>query len=249
MDTQNDWAFDSAIAAGALAPAAPLPPSVDLRAPWWDIGDQESTGSCVGWATAEGVMRYLLVGAGKLSKSEHLSSRFVWMASKETDEFILRPDTFLEESGTSLKAACDVCRKFGVVVDSNLPFHIATTMSLLDEDVFYAVAAQRKASLYVNARRDTAAWKQALVQGKPVLVGLEVDSEWDTAADRGGMLDNFKPATVRGGHAVSVVGYRADGRFILRNSWGTGWGDAGFGYATLEYIQSAFFDESYIMTV
>ena len=38
---------------------------------------------------------------------------------------------------------------------------------------------------------------------------------------------------------VALVGYTPD-RFIVRNSWGTGWGDKGFGYASLAYAQDAF---------
>jgi Papain family cysteine protease len=45
--------------------------------------------------------------------------------------------------------------------------------------------------------------------------------------------------TARGGHAVALVGYTPD-RFIVRNSWGTGWGDGGFAYASLAYAQDAF---------
>ena len=80
-------------------------------------------------------------------------------------------------------------------------------------------------------------------------VGLMVDREWSTAAERGGMLDHFQPGTERGGHAVCLVGYTADGRFIVRNSWGTGWGDQGFAYASPEYLQAAFFPEAYVVTV
>ena len=50
------------------------------------------------------------------------------MASKETDEFTQRPETFIEGAGTTLKAAMDICRKYGVVLETMLPFHITTAM-------------------------------------------------------------------------------------------------------------------------
>ncbi|MBB6048368.1 C1 family peptidase [Armatimonas rosea] len=248
-DTETDWSIDSGLMAGALGAVAALPPSVDLRATWWKVGDQGSTGSCVGWATADGVMRYLLTNANKLKKTERLSPRFIWMASKETDQFTTRPESFIETAGTALKAAADICRKYGTVLEPRLPFTVSSNMYLGDEDTFYAEAAQRRAASYFNAQKDLDQWRQALASGKPILVGLSVDREWDTAAERAGKLDTFQPTTTRGGHAVCVVGYTADGRFILRNSWGTAWGDQGFAYASPAYIQEAFFPESYVLTV
>src|SRR5439155_8181310 len=41
----------------------------------WAIDDQEDTGSCVGWATAEGVVRYHMVnvtGPRRSSKGRHI---------------------------------------------------------------------------------------------------------------------------------------------------------------------------------
>jgi C1A family cysteine protease len=38
---------------------------------------------------------------------------------------------------------------------------------------------------------------------------------------------------------VALVGH-VDGGFIVRNSWGTGWGDKGFAYAADSYAQPAF---------
>jgi C1A family cysteine protease len=249
QDTEGDWQFETAVASGALGAVAALPPKVDLRRTWWKIGDQEDTGSCVGWATAEGVVRYHMVTAGKLAQSEPLSPRFVWMASKETDESTTLPETFIEGAGTSLKAAMDIARKRGVVTNKLLPFHVATKMYTGDEDAFFAEAAQRKISAYFNLHRDLGKWKSWLATQGPIMAGVGVDATWDSATATKGNLDEFKPGTVRGGHAISVVGYLANGRFIIRNSWGTAWGDKGFGYASPEYIAGAFFDESYGVTV
>jgi C1A family cysteine protease len=247
--TEKDWGFDDAVAAGALGAVAALPASVDLRAPWWNVGDQENTGSCVGWATAEGVLRYHMVKAGKLPQADILSPRFIWMASKEFDSSTARPETFIEGAGTMLKTAMDTARKYGVVTDDLLPFHIKTLMYTGDENAFYATAAQRKISAYFNMQKNTAQWKSWLASHGPILVGLSVDASWDNATATHGNIDTFQPNTVRGGHAVALVGYLANGRFIVRNSWGTSWGDHGFGYVSPAYITGAFFNESYGVTL
>jgi len=248
-DVERDWQFEDAMASGALGVVAALPRSVDLRATWWAIGDQENTGSCVGWATAEGVVRYHMVQAGKLGQAEPLSPRFVWMASKETDQFVSRPETFIEGAGTSLKSAMDIARKYGVVTSAMLPFHIATKMYTGDENVFFAAAAQRKTAAYFNLKKDLAKWKSWLASHGPIMAGVSVDATWDNATATKGNLNVFQPKTVRGGHAIAVVGYLANGRFIIRNSWGTGWGDKGFAYASPAYIAAGFFGESYGVTV
>ena len=43
--------------------------------------------------------------------------------------------------------------------------------------------------------------------------------------------------------------YLPNGRFIVRNSWNTSWGDKGFGYVSPAYIAAGFFNESYGVTV
>ncbi|MBA4285105.1 MAG: hypothetical protein C0434_06190 [Xanthomonadaceae bacterium] len=253
-NTENDWTFGDAEVAGVLGAgvaggAAPPPSSVDLRADWWEIGDQGSTGSCVGWASTDGVMRYELVKANKITRTAQLSTRFTWMASKETDEFTNRPQTFIEAAGTSLKAALDICRKYGVVHESLLSFNLGEYMYLGNENAFYLAAAQLKAASYVNIGKNLQSWRSVLAQKKPILVALSVDDSWNRANDNGGEIDSFLPNTVSGGHAVCVVGYRSDGHFIVRNSWGTGWGDRGFAYVSANYINAAFWDECYTVNI
>lgn len=243
--TETDWQFHNALESGALGAPAALPGNVDLRQPWWDVGDQKDTGSCVGWGSTDGVARYMFVKANRLAQSVKLSPRFTWMASKETDTLTTRPETMIEGAGTMLKAAVDILRNFGAVPETMLPFNIVTAMYTGDENTFFATAATRKIAAYFNLKRNLPNWRAWLAQHGPILVGLNVDHTWDSATATGGKLDVFQPDTVRGGHAVAVVGYTADQRFILRNSWGTGWGDKGFGYASEAYINAGFFTESY----
>ena len=125
---------------------------------------------------------------------------------------------------------------YGTVPEALLPFKINTTMYTGSENTFYVTAATRKIAAYFNLQRNLANWRSWLAQHGPILVGLNVDATWDNATATGGKLDTFQSNTVRGGHAVAVVGYTTDKRFILRKSWGTAWGDKGFGYASEAYI-------------
>ncbi len=247
--TDMDWQFHTAVQAGVLTAPPALPASVDLRKPWWDIGDQKNTGSCTGWGSTDGVARYMFVTANRLPQNVKLSPRFTWMASKETDTFTTRPETMIEEAGTTLKAAMDILRNFGAVPETMLPFAINTTMYTGDENAFFATAATRKIAAYFNLQRNLPNWRAWLAQHGPIFVGLNVDHSWDNATATGGKIDNFQANTVRGGHAVAVVGYTADARFIVRNSWGTGWGDHGFGYVSEAYINAGFYNESYGVTL
>ncbi len=247
-DIEQDWHFQDATQAGALTAVRSPPTSKDLRQDWWKVGDQGMTGSCVGWATADGVMRYHLVTAGKLTETELLSPRFTWMASKETDQFTQRPESFIEEAGTTLKAAMDICRRYGIVLEDMLPFNLKTLLFTGNTNAFYATAAQRRAASYFNLGKNLSQWRTWLASNGPILAGLNVDDTWNNATKTKGNLDAFQPMTIRGGHAICIVGYTND-RFIVRNSWGTGWGDGGFAYALDQYILAAFFPESYGITL
>lgn len=252
IGTENDWSSVDAMDAGILkASKVALPETVDLRENWWKINDQGDTGSCVGWSTADGLLRWHFVKNKQIKNNELLSVRFIWMASKETDEFTSRPSSFIEEAGTSLKSALDVTRKYGCVLDKLLPF---STNQLYkgQERTLYAVAAAMKTKSYFNLIQGNtnklAAWKQWLADGKgPILTRLDVDDTWQNATKTKGKLTTYKALTANGGHAVCIVGYNKNG-FIIRNSWGESWGDKGYAYASLEYAKDAF-TEAYGVTV
>jgi hypothetical protein len=238
-NVENDWQFEHAFAALFFMAPKKIPDAVDLREDWWGIGDQGFTGSCVGWAAADSVLRWHFVKANRINPDELLSPRFVWMAAKETDMLVSFPSSFLEHEGTSLKAALDIVRKYGIVKDSFLPFN-SRELYGGDPKMFYAEAAKLKISSYFNLGRNPANWKNWLFSKGPILARLNVDDTWDKALRTKGNLDVYHPETTRGGHAVALVGYTRD-RFIVRNSWGVvGWGDRGFAYASLAYAKKAF---------
>jgi C1A family cysteine protease len=53
-------------------------------------------------------------------------------------------------------------------------------------------------------------------------------------------MPNTRTEQLLGGHAVTCVGYNdAKGVWIMKNSWGIGWGDKGNFYLPYNYLLSA----------
>ncbi len=235
--TEMDWTLEDAVSAGVVRLRKRIPSSKDLRAPWWKVRDQRKTGACVGFATADGVLRWHYVTRSMIKDSELPSPRFIWMANKETDEITAYPTTFLEKAGTQTKLALRVARNYGCVLEPDLP--MIGGLSMLSAAAFYTKAAGLRISSYHNLGADPARWRLWIASQGPVLTRLNVDTTWDQASQTNGWLETYYPQTTRGGHAVCLVGYTAN-QFIVRNSWGVTWGDQGFAYASNAYAAAAF---------
>lgn len=234
---QDDWTFEDAVDAGVVVLPEAIPNAVDLREDWWPVDEQGGLGACVGFATAFGVLRWHYLKAGWIQESQKPSARFIWMANKETDEITSYPSTFLEKAGTQTKLALGVARKYGCVLEDDLPTNGA--LSILPGATFYTKAARLRIATYHNLGGDPDVWRTWLASTGPILTRLDVDQTWDHARLTDGRLDTYLPNTTRGGHAVCLVGYTPD-YFIVRNSWGKAWGDNGFGYASNAYAAAAF---------
>ena len=78
-----------------------------------------------------------------------------------------------------------------------------------------------------------------LASGYPFVFGFTVYASFESAAvaKTGKMPMPKSGEQVVGGHAVLAVGYNNDQRvFIIRNSWGDGWGDKGYFYMPYAYL-------------
>ncbi len=237
LKTENDWQLDQATEAALLDETLKIPKACDLREDWWKIRDQKNTGACVGFATADGVLRWHYTKKGLINEGTEVSPRFIWMANKETDTFTAYPSTFIESVGTQTKLALAIARKFGCAMESELPMEGPLYSGSIQD--FYYNAAKFRIIAYQNLGIDPQKWRYWLANNGPIMTRLRVDSSWMNATETGGELIKYDKASARGGHAVTIVGYNTDG-FIIRNSWGTDWGDKGFAYASNAYSAEAF---------
>jgi C1A family cysteine protease len=71
--------------------------------------------------------------------------------------------------------------------------------------------------------------KAAIMQFGYVSVTVAANARWDMY--NGGVMHGCKANNTN--HMVNLVGWTADGNWIMRNSWGTSWGDNG--YALMPY--------------
>jgi len=240
-DQQNDWRLDPSIFKKIIDFKLL---TVDLRdGTNWKVGNQGSSGSCVGFAIADGLLRKHFAKNNILKLSDRLSVKYLWMAAKETDRYTNYPTTFMESEGTYIKDALDVVRKFGIVREEVIPYNGPNYYGKIDQ--LYSLAAKLRIANYNNLGTNLSDWRNWLYNhGTPIVVRLNVDSEWYNATANKGNMKKYNPSSAKGGHAVCIVGCTPS-YFIIRNSWGESWGDKGFGYAYDSYAAAAF-TEAYV---
>lgn len=237
------WSHEAALQADVVRriSGSDLPPICDLRHPdLWPVRHQGETSACVGFATADGLLRYHYAQRGLTRSLEVMPSpRFIWMADKESDDDTDYPTTFIEGEGAQVCNGLGVAQRWGCVMEEDLP--MSGQLWKGTTQAFYVKAARFRIAAYHSLGRDLNVWRKWLVSNGPILARLEVDAAWNNATATGGRLDQFQPETCDGGHAVCIVGYTPNG-FIVRNSWGPDWGDQGFAYASIDYAAAAFAD-------
>ena len=83
--------------------------------------------------------------------------------------------------------------------------------------------------------------KQKLLLDYPVLCGIKLfDNIYSDEAKNTGIINYSEEYDkILGGHCIILVGFDDDKKYYrFINSWGTTWGDKGFGYLPYEYIKN-----------
>lgn len=226
------------------------PPEFSLLDKFGPVRDQGQRGTCVAFAVT--AFREFFEGV-----DIDLSEQFMYWACKQLDGI---PDI----PGTTLVAATDALRSYGICLESTWPYVPSCNTDELGETCGEpSQSALNEATIYrMNNTKFLQtqvidAYKSALTGydgeiPKPIVVGVYVFESWYNSNTTWitGKIPMPLPGEVPvGGHAMTIIGYKDDpdvpggGFFILRNSWGTQWASQspiapGYGMAPYAYISN-----------
>jgi C1A family cysteine protease len=206
-----------------------LPPFIDLRANCPAIYDQGMLGSC----TANAIGGAIEFDRLKQSLPDFVPSRLFIYYNERVIE-----GTVDEDAGAMLRDGMKSVAKQGAPHEKLWPYRIAKFRQK-PSAASYTDGARHVAILYQRLVPNLNQLKGCLASGYPFVFGFSVYESFESAAvARTGQVPLPKPReALLGGHAVLTVGYDdAEGRFLMRNSWGASWGMRGYFTMPFEYL-------------
>lgn len=220
LPDQRDYVF-------ALAAPVALPPAVDMRPQCPPILDQGQLGSCTANAIASA---YEFDQMKQKVAAPYVPSRLFIYYNERVIEH-----TVTQDSGATIRDSVKAVAKYGAPPETLWPYKI-TKFTVKPSANCYKVGKAHEAVLYQSVTQTLQAIQSALAGGFPVVYGFSVYESFETpqVAQTGIVPLPAASEKLLGGHANMLVGYDdATSRFLSKNSWGTGWGMAG--YCTIPY--------------
>lgn len=206
---------------------AKLPKRVDMRKRCPGVYDQKELGSC----TANAIGAALEFDQIKQKEAAFTPSRLFIYYNERAME-----GTVDSDSGAAIRDGIKTVVKQGACKETpTWPYNIRK-FDAKPPKAAYVEGKKHQAIRYLRLTQALAQLKGCLASGFPFVFGFAVYESFEsTRVARTGHAPIPKAnEALLGGHAVMAVGYdEAKQWFIVRNSWGTGWGMKG--YFTLPY--------------
>jgi C1A family cysteine protease len=228
----------------------PVPSSADLRNGYRSIKDQGKLGACTAFS-AVSVMEYLV------SKNADLSELYFYYQERAEDGDIA------EDEGSTISRSATVATTVGTCLENLDPYVVAdfanTPGSKADTDApNHKVKTKYKITTIEDILYSVGVLK------KPVLIGIDVYESFENIGSDGYVPMPNQDEELLGGHALNICGYfyKNEGilqdvlenveekiaklllkkkynglYFIVRNSWSESFGDKGYIYMPVEFLQ------------
>jgi C1A family cysteine protease len=212
--------------------AGRLPDAIDLRRHFPPVYDQRHLNSCSANALA-GALRYDELKGGRRGLPEP-SRLFIYFNERRLAGVVRR------DVPVALRDGYRALAKFGACPEPMWPYD-PRRFRRPPVAACYQAGRRRVAIEYYRIRRDLAQLRACLAERYPFVFGMAVHkSMFGRDVRRSGRIPVPRhDDKLVGGHAVVAVGYLHRERlFVIRNSWGAGWGDDGYGYLPYAFVTS-----------
>lgn len=208
-----------------------IPREVDLRKAWMPAPyDQGDLGSC----TANAIGAALAYEHQKESLGSLMPSRLFIYYGERVVEGSIQSD-----SGAQIRDGIKVVASLGAPPEKLWPYDIAKFTRKPPAKAYRAALQHRAVAYFRVDQTRLEEMLGCLASGFPFVFGFTVYEGFEGAkVEKMGVLDLPKKGErVLGGHAVLAVGYnQKTKRFLVRNSYGSGWGRKGYFTMPFAYL-------------
>lgn len=228
-----------------------MPKSIDLRKWCSPIENQGALGSCTAHAGV-GMLEYY----ERRTTGKHLDGSRLFLY-KVTRQLL----GFTGDDGAYLRDTMKAMVLFGVPPEKYWPY-VEDKFNDDPSSFCFSFAQNYQALDYyrldpsgLTPAQILDAVKRNLAAELPAMFGFSVYSSMPPLGDGKGEIPfPVRGDSLEGGHAVLAVGYDdakkingQTGALLIRNSWGTGWGDKGYGWLPYAYVLHGLADDFWSM--
>jgi len=223
------------------------------------IKNQKDLGACTSFSGCA-ILEFYIKKIGK--KNMNLSERFLYRVTRR----ILGWED--DDTGAFLRTTMQALRRFGTCEENYWRYSVKNYNDEPDSFV-YGMADDFAALAYIRLDSRGVPRKQILHRIKsminnqiPIMFGFSVYDDAINSSNATGKIPYPHKADKKvGGHAVVITGYddtkkiknrinrkTTTGAVQIRNSWGSDWGDSGYGWLSYEYILKKKSNDFWVLT-
>lgn len=217
--------------------------SVDLSSNCTSVKDQGRLGTASVHA-AIGCLEYIHKKFGGQEGDDIFSERFTYYVTRN----MIAADNPTSDGGAYLRDVLKSLVRYGSCKEDNFPYVDTGNSSDYNEPpppICYTEANKFQALKYakfpdvpsiLERTNMLTLIKKHLSHEIPIICGINCTDATIVESKDGILPTPILTDPIIGGHAILIIGYNDTSRlFKFKNSWGTSWGDNGYGYISYDY--------------